>query len=95
MEAWTNWGWKSGNATLDGEILGWYTAIFAGIIPEVIQELDPYRNYSTSSPVLGLSWAVNASLLAGDSHYWGIWAGEAEFESYNTRFGRFTSEYGV
>jgi len=56
-------------------ILGWYNQIFVDIIGDVIQKHDCYRNYSLSSPVMGMSWSVNGSLLVGDSHFWAIWAG--------------------
>jgi beta-mannosidase len=31
----------------------------------------------------------------GDAHYWGVWAGGAEFESYIQNIGKFNSEFGT
>jgi hypothetical protein len=31
----------------------------------------------------------------GDSHFWSVWAGGAEFESYINNVGRFNSEFGT
>jgi len=31
----------------------------------------------------------------GDIHYWGVWAGGEDFETYNQYIGRFNSEYGM
>lgn len=95
MEGYNNWGWKTGNKTFDDMIQEWYNEIFLGIIPNVISAYDPQRDYSSSSPMMGMSWANNNSYLAGDHHYWGVWAGNQSFEMFDVQFGRFTSEYGI
>jgi len=31
----------------------------------------------------------------GDIHYWGVWAGGANFEAYSNAIGPFNSEFGT
>lgn len=32
---------------------------------------------------------------SGDIHYWGVWAGGRDIETYENYIGRFNSEYGM
>jgi beta-mannosidase len=41
-----------------------------------------------------LGWGRKESLTQGDVHYWGVWWGKEPFEIYETKVGRFVSEYG-
>jgi beta-mannosidase len=94
-EAWHNWGWQKqlGYSEKDSiEIWNNYLKVFADIIPETLQKLDPARPYHPSSPSIG--WGRKESLLSGDSHYWGVWWGGQPFEIYTEKVGRFMSEYG-
>jgi beta-mannosidase len=94
-EAWHNWGWqaqyKYTNAVQD-ELWGNYKKLFHHIIPGILAQYDSARFYWPSSPSIG--WGRKESLLQGDSHYWGIWWGKEPFENYNSKVGRFMSEYG-
>lgn len=94
-EAWNNWGWQKQFNYSDAqqsEIWKSYTDLFHDLLPQLIKEYDPGRNYWASSPSIG--WGHPESLTEGDSHYWGVWWGEQAFEVYEEKVGRFMSEYG-
>ncbi|WP_372947329.1 beta-mannosidase [Mariniphaga sp.] len=96
LTAWNTWGWK-GIAERQGEDVPekvWqaYVDIFHKTLPEVVEEFDPSRSYWGSSPSSGLG--VQADLVNGDEHYWGVWWGKEPFETYATHLARFMSEYG-
>jgi len=94
-EGWHNWGWQQqlGYSPADSAVV-WeaYTALFHGILPGLLDRLDPGRPYHPSSPRHG--WGRDIAYTEGDSHYWGVWWGEAPFETYREKTGRFMSEYG-
>ncbi len=91
--AWGNWGWQDkyklhgadsarvidSNRHLWKEVLG-TVAAEAGV---------PYTWTSALS-----NWGNAAGLRSGDLHYWGVWHGDATFDSLATNVGRFVSEYG-
>jgi beta-mannosidase len=94
-EGWVNWGWQ--------ESLGYgpeetraaraaYDALFHGVLPGVVEEMDPQRRYWPSSPSIG--WGHPESLEQGDSHYWGVWWGREPFRVYAEKLPRFASEFG-
>jgi beta-mannosidase len=96
LTAWNTWGWK-GLAERQGEDVPekvWqaYVDIFHKTLPEVVEELDPQRSYWGSSPSSGMG--IQADLVNGDEHYWGVWWGKEPFETYATHLARFMSEYG-
>ncbi|HDR52237.1 MAG TPA: glycoside hydrolase family 2 protein, partial [Mariniphaga anaerophila] len=96
LTAWNTWGWK-GIAERQGDDVPekvWqaYVDIFHKTLPEVVEEFDPSRSYWGSSPSSGLG--VQADLVNGDEHYWGVWWGKEPFETYATHLARFMSEYG-
>jgi len=90
-EGWNNWGWK--DCEYSDQILDWYQQIFNTIIPSVLKTHDTSRGYYPSSPRYG--WGNELSYKIADSHYWGVWVGKADIESFNTKFGRFSSEWGM
>lgn len=59
------------------------------LIPKIIEYESPYIPYIPSSPVYGVG--NHGFELGGDVHYWGVWAGGAPFESFETTVGRFNS----
>ncbi|HOZ30169.1 MAG TPA: hypothetical protein PLL66_04565 [Bacteroidales bacterium] len=92
---WFDWGWqKQYNISKEDSIQIWndYDNLFHRIIPDVVYEIDKSRTYIPSSPFFG--WGNDESLTHGDSHYWGVWWGEQDFNSYFFKTGRFMSEYG-
>lgn len=94
-EGWKNWGWqKQFNYSIQDStiIANDYHMIFNGLIKDIVKHNDPQRSYWPSSPSIG--WGHAASLLKGDSHYWGVWWGMEPFDTFNKKVGRFMSEYG-
>ncbi len=96
-EGWHNWGWqKQYNYSKADSTEVWnnYTKLFHHLIPKIIDSLLPKKEnrYWPSSPSIG--WGRKESLVQGDSHYWGVWWGKEPFEVYETKIGRFMSEYG-
>jgi beta-mannosidase len=90
--AWHAWGWKE---MYPEEIQLRYEQdlhrLFYVTIPAALQETDPFRYYTPTSPAAGF---VDRPYGTGDVHYWGVWHGQEPFESYNEHIGRFMSEYG-
>jgi len=93
--AWKNWGWQqqyaysaddSANIRLD------YEKLFQGIIPDLVNQFDPGRSYTPTSPLS--NWGANGNFNSGSMHYWGVWHGADSFEDYKTNVGRFMAEYG-
>lgn len=70
-----------------------YNLIFKDLLPNIVKEFDPEKDYIHSSP-LSANWGRPESLSVGDSHYWGVWYGRQNFEIFNTRIPRFMSEFG-
>lgn len=94
-EAWHNWGWQAQykyTDTIQHVIWQHYNNLFHQVIPDVIRQYDPDRDYWPSSPSIG--WGHPESLQQGDSHYWGVWWGKEPFDRYQQKVGRFMSEYG-
>ncbi|MCK3685375.1 glycoside hydrolase family 2 protein [Maribellus sp. YY47] len=96
LTAWNTWGWKAlaekEGADVPEKVWQAYVDIFHKTLPDVVKELDPQRSYWGSSPSSGLG--VQADLVNGDDHYWGVWWGKEPFSTYATHLARFMSEYG-
>ncbi|MGF1925357.1 MAG: glycoside hydrolase family 2 protein, partial [Bacteroidia bacterium] len=95
-EAWNRWGWQKQfkiNAADSIKLWTDYKRMFRDSIPKWVNEVDPSRPYISSSPKLG--WGVKESITEGDSHYWGVWWGGEDFETFEKKTGRFVSEYGM
>jgi len=94
--AWERWGYQKvfGYSKSDSaKIYNEYLKIFHGILPDVVNSLDPGRFYWPSSPNSAPSgWDEEAR--SGDFHYWGVWWGKEPFSAYEKYVGRFVSEYG-
>ncbi|MFA6277533.1 MAG: glycoside hydrolase family 2 protein [Pedobacter sp.] len=95
-EAFNRWGWQNqfrippkDSAKLWND----YTRLFRDSIPKWLKEVDGSRPYISSSPKYG--WGVKNSFTEGDSHYWGVWWGNEDFEVFENKTGRFVSEYGM
>ncbi|MFD0941146.1 beta-mannosidase [Pedobacter boryungensis] len=95
-EAFNRWGWQNqfrippkDSAKLWND----YIRLFRDSIPKWIKEVDGSRPYISSSPKYG--WGVKNSFTEGDSHYWGVWWGNEDFEVFEKKTGRFVSEYGM
>jgi beta-mannosidase len=82
-----DWGWGRAEYKED------YRKLFEVLIPKIIEYESPYIPYIPSSPIYGVG---NYGLdRGGDAHFWSVWAGGAEFESYIQNVGRFNSEFGT
>ncbi|HSC37744.1 MAG TPA: glycoside hydrolase family 2 protein, partial [Chitinophagaceae bacterium] len=95
-EAFNRWGWQSSFRILPKDSVKlWrdYERLFKDSIPAWLKEVDNSRPYINTSPRNG--WGVAKSITEGDSHYWGTWWGGEDFEVFETKTGRFISEYGM
>ncbi len=93
--AWENWGWQKqyNYSTSDStEIWKGYSSIFHELIPNIVKELDPSKNYTPSSP--SSNWGTAENFNHGSMHYWGVWHGKEPFENFEKNVGRFMVEYG-
>ena len=96
--AWKNWGWEKDvienqSPEIASEISKAYDDVFHKILPEVVNNLDNSTAYWPSSPGSTFSGGTE-SYTSGDAHYWGVWWGKEDFESYNQKVPRFMSEFG-
>ncbi len=95
-EAWNNWGWqKQFNLYGTDSVKVWndYKVLFQDSIAAWVQRYDGTRPYTSTSPLNG--WGRAKSITDGDSHYWGLWWGLQDVEIFETKTGRFVSEYGM
>ena len=95
-EAWHNWGWQN-QFNLHGadsaRVWDNYKILFEDSLNSWVNEFDGRRPYISSSPKLG--WGNKKSITEGDSHYWGLWWGMEDWETFKKHTGRFVSEYGM
>ena len=96
--AWKNWGWEKDvienqSPEIASKISKAYDDIFHKILPKVVKKFDNSTAYWPSSPGSN-SFGGTESYTSGDAHYWGVWWGKEDFESYNKKVPRFMSEYG-
>lgn len=72
-----------------------YGRLFDKLLPDVVKELDPQRDYWPASPHSSCGdrndW-MNPD--CGDAHLWGVWHGKKPFEWYRENLHRFVSEFG-
>ncbi len=95
-EAWNRWGWQKQfkiNEKDSAKLWNDYKRLFRDSIPKWVKEVGDNRPYISSSPKYG--WGVKDSFTEGDSHYWGVWWGNEDFEVFENKTGRFVSEYGM
>ncbi len=95
-EAWHNWGWQQQfNIHGKDSVKIWrdYLDLFNDSLRTWVNEYDCSRPYIESSPLHG--WGDEESFHEGDSHYWGLWWGLEDWETFNNKTGRFVSEYGM
>ncbi len=90
--AWKHWGWGKLVGRDYDEMFSQYDSLFLELIPRVLEEEDPDRPYTHTSP-LG-SWGKAEGYRSGTMHYWGVWHGPHDFSGYETRVGRYMNEYG-
>ena len=81
----------------DDRRMSWedYGKLFDKLLPQVVKELDPDRDYwpsSAHSPCGNRADSNNPT--CGDAHLWSVWHGRQPFEWYRTCEHRFNSEFG-
>lgn len=95
LGAWHGWKFPERfDLSLDDSLKIWkdYQSIFYEVLPNAVKKYHPERLYWASSPQSHENALENGK--SGDSHYWGVWFGGNDFESYREETGRFFSEYG-
>jgi beta-mannosidase len=95
-EAWKNWGWQQQfnlHGTDSARVWNDYKRLFEDSLKKWVDEFDGTRPYVSTSPKNG--WGHKESFIEGDSHYWGVWWGLQDWEVFETKTGRFISEYGM
>jgi beta-mannosidase len=72
-----------------------YGKLFDRLLPEIVAQLDPERDYwpSSAHSPRGDRHDFNNPHW-GDAHIWDVWHGKRPFEFYRTCFHRFNSEFG-
>jgi len=81
----------------DDRRMSWddYGRLFDKLLPQVVKELDPDRDYWPSSPHSPCGERANFNdPTCGDAHLWEVWHGREPFEWYRTCEHRFNSEFG-
>ncbi len=72
-----------------------YGKLFDDLLPSVVKELDPGRDYWPSSPHSPSGdRSDHSNANCGDAHLWAVWHGRQPFEWYRTCGHRFNSEFG-
>lgn len=95
-EAWHNWGWQKQFDLYGGDsakVWNDYKKLFQDSIATWVNRYDGARPYTSTSPLNG--WGRAKSFTEGDSHFWGVWWGLQDIEVFETKTGRFVSEYGM
>jgi beta-mannosidase len=70
-----------------------YLTEFSGVLPRVVERLEPEVPYWPSSPSADYE-AINGHYQSGDAHLWDVWHGRVPFSTYETHHSRFVTEYG-
>lgn len=84
-ESWSEWtmSWED------------YGRLFDKLLPDLVRELDPERDYWPSSPHSPCGDRHDAqNPTCGDAHLWSVWHGKQPFKWYRTCEHRFISEFG-
>lgn len=95
-EAWKNWGWQNQfnlHGSDSSKVWNDYKRLFQDSLKKWVDEFDGTRPYVSTSPKNG--WGHPESFTEGDSHYWGVWWGLEDWEVFESKTGRFISEYGM
>lgn len=90
-----HWGWQKQydiHGKDDEAMKRSYAELFQELIPAILEEEDPARPYTHTTPLR--SWAKPANYGHGTLHYWGVWHGPDDFSGYETKVGRYMNEYG-
>ena len=91
-EGWNHWGWKD---IVKDTVLAVkdYDYLFKDVLGTIAKDYTPTLSYIHSSPV-NHGWGSERSRTHVDSHYYGVWWADSNFETYTHKIPRFMSEYG-
>lgn len=83
-----DWGWAE---RLGGD--SWGEGYYLGVLPRIVDELDPTRPYTAGSPWSG-SWRHHPNDPAhGTHHSWEVW-NRLDYAEYRSEVPRFVAEFG-
>lgn len=92
-EGWHRWGWQDGKTEAQKtEMEQSYQTVFNGILPNVVDSLNPNVDYWESSPKFGRG--NKRYQFEGDAHDWWVWHDGYPFEHFEKEMPRFMSEFG-
>ncbi len=87
------WGWQKRFKIADyDKMLNAYKPLFQELLPKVVSELAQ-QSYIHGSPIES-NWGNKESYAYSDNHYWGLWYGREDFDTFEHKPLRFVSEYG-
>jgi beta-mannosidase len=93
----SSFSWRESLTSLKPEIRlqMWqdYLTEFSGILPRVVERLEPEIPYWPSSPSADYE-ATSDTFESGDAHDWSVWHQRVPFTDYEKHHYRFVSEYG-
>lgn len=72
-----------------------YDAVFRGVLPEVVAELDGTTAYWRSSPSRSDDPVLNDPAKSGNAHFWEVWHSRQPVERYQQKHFRFVAEFGM
>ena len=88
------WGTKEWEPRPSDEMVDEYLKQYESVFPEIVKEVCPEVFYWPSSPSSGGSFDEPNSPDRGDTHFWEVWHGSAEYGEYTKHYFRFMSEFG-
>ena len=71
-----------------------YVSTFSGVVPSVVERLDPQRPYWPSSPSADYE-EKTPTFRTGDEHLWDVWHERVPFTNFEQQHERFVTEYGM
>jgi beta-mannosidase len=92
---WKYWGWTEEygyTPEQEKQLARDYQLLFERLLPDLVEQADPTRDYLASSPMY--DYSETDRYADGDIHYWGVWHEEEPFHTFLTHVPRFMSEYG-
>lgn len=92
--AWKNWGFEEQyhlDSLASSEIEAGYEKLFKQVIPGKVKEYCSLP-YTHTSPLS--NWGKAEDFNNGSQHYWGVWHGQDDIDSFKRKIGRFNTEYG-
>ena len=92
---WGYFDWARGGKTWLEWTRGrtWGSGFYFGLLPRLVDELDPSRPYTPGSPFSGSLDLHPSSDSYGTTHIWDVW-NVLDYVNYRTYIPRFASEFG-